>query len=549
VQVVVTTMLLLLLLLGLAPTAQAHMPTFVNYDSCVFDDEASTQSLAIYTRVPPKAVVRCSFVMNDINEELQLSLSLPISHYTKSVADGLGVSIYTPSPQGWTPQCRAGWNGWHGGDNGNDNVLRVPLNESLSDRVAVFEPWGVGGYVPIIGCSTPIALTGGRYFIDVNNTNNGEARVCIGVGTREAHFRSPTAWIELKWTFSLWRTWEWGLTRGAFAAVVAFAAITNLYIFALFMYGAKPHWFCCWSPGCSLPCSDLEHNDEGGGGGAVQHIDTTISESDSDPDSDLGCSSSSDSDCDNIVYPDQEEYNSNPKDRAESDQVVDAAGFIVMFWINGVAVVWLVVFSINCVDVYRGQTNGPKLIRWDNVWWSPLMYVYTLPVIVVTILYILARYSRLWKGFWSWSRRQNTTAVSSILIADMIIAIMFDLVYPFSYLSVIVCLYCLLEYMKFACNGRRFHPTIPGNGKWNKREGDHNNVKMFRNKKEEIGRIQHKKDIKFNIQKKVTRTPITAHQSLRKGGRRRSSNSSSSSSSAKQGGRRPVLASLKGWTF
>jgi len=253
------TQLLLLVIVSCAttPATLAHMPTFVNYESCVFKDEASTQSMAIYTRIPAGKVARCSFIINDANEELQLSLNMPISHYTTSMAEGLNVDIYAPSSTAWTPQCRVGWNGWHGGDgggaNGNDNnkekeengnVPRVPLGALVSDRTTVFEPWGVGGYVPIIGCSTPIASNGTRHFISVNNTNSQEARVCIGVGTKEEHFRSFGTWIKLKWSLSLWRTWEWGLTRGAFVTVVAFAAAANLYILALFAYGAKPHWFC-----------------------------------------------------------------------------------------------------------------------------------------------------------------------------------------------------------------------------------------------------------------------------------------------------------------
>lgn len=437
----------LLVLLLTWPT-DAHMPTFVQHHSCVFEDEASTQSMAIYTKIPAKTVGRCSFVINDIHEELQLSMSLPISHYTKSVADGLKVSIYAPSMGSWLPHCRVGWDGWHVTNNklelNGSSVERLPIGSFELTRRAVFESWGIGGYVSIMGCSTPIASAGARHFISINNTNSKEARVCIGVGTKEEHFRSFATWVKLKWSLSLWRTWEWGLSYGAFVVVVSVAVFLNLYLLGLFLYRANPMWFCWFSRvqvdhvRLSDKTSDLE------------------SSSDSDSNSDCECYSSSDSDCDMDPCSDL----CASENRAKSDQVVDAAGFIVLFWISGVAVVWLVVFFINCADIATGQKTGPKLIRWETVW-SPLMYVYTLPVVVFTILYTAVRYSRFWTWLWLYSKRWNKSVVLFFLFLDITIAMLFDLIFPFSFMSAFVCLFCILAYAQFLRHGRRFYPTLP----------------------------------------------------------------------------------------
>lgn len=545
----------------MAPATWAHMPTFVGYDSCVFEDEASTQSMGIYIKVPAGKVARCSFIINDANEDLRLSLNMPISHYTTSMAKGLNVDIYAPSSPAWKPQCKVGWNGWHGGvnddnDNKKNDVTRAPLNALVPDRTTVFEPWGVGGYVPIIGCSTPIASKGTRHFISVNNTNDREARVCIGVGTKEEHFRSFGTWIELKWSFALWRTWEWGLTRGAFATVLALAVAANLYLFALFAYGAKPQWFC-WLPGMSrFLCSygsSSDHHDRCEGVKLTRTNNMSDSDSDSDSDWELhhsegnGCSSSSSSssDCDDddemlLMMMDIDQL----QDRDKSDQVVDAAGFIVLFWISGVAVVWLVIFFINCADVATGgETKGPRLIRWENMW-SPVMYVYTLPVVVFTMLYILARYSRLWGWFWRWSRRRNANAVLLLLIFDIMVAIIFDMIYPFSFLSVAVCLYCLFEYVRFMRNGRRLCPTIPPskkrNGTRGKKRGTRRNGNEHNGRQQQYERLEggrgnqshqkHKQSVKPNNKSK--RTLIIVQQKSKVGGKHAKVASTTSASSS-----------------
>ena len=443
------------------------MPTFVGYESCAFADEASTQSMAIYTKIPPSKVMRCSFVMNDANEELQLSLNMPIAHYTAPMAEGLKVAIYTPSSPSWTPKCRVGWNGWHGGsgkDHDGSNgvkkaadVPRVPLSASLSDRTAVFEPWGVGGYVPIIGCSTPIAQRGARHFISINNTNDHEARVCIGVGTKEEHFRSFTTWIELKWSLALWHTWEWGLTRGSFVVIVALAVTFNVYIFALFVYGAQFHWCFFWLP--AMPPRSITRS-----GAEVTFSFSDVSNPDCEFRSDWEYSSSSDSDCDTVKCTDHLEC--DQRDCAKSDQVLYAAGFIVLFWMSGVTVVWLVLFFNNCVDLGTWQSkdpkesNGSKLVGWDNVW-SPVLYVYTLPVLAATMLYVMARYSSLSTQFWICSTRWNANAVLLFLVIGMTLVIVFDMMYPFSFPSAFVCAHCLVQCVSFAWDGRRFCPTIP----------------------------------------------------------------------------------------
>ena len=520
----------MLLLSCLAPAVQTHMPTFVDYKSCTFEDEASTQSMAIYTKVPPGAVAVCSFVINDINEELQLSLNMPISHYTASTADMLGVSIYAHGNNEWVPQCRAGWDGWHGSnENGvlaDGTVRRVPLSLAQSNRIAVFEPWGVGGYVPIVGCSTPISMTGARHFISINNTNDREVRVCVGVGTKEEHFRSFSTWIRLKWSVSLWRTWEWGLSQGAFITILSCSILANVYIFVLFLYGAKPQWFC-WIPIFSIHKRDNIQNGPmvskskplGPKSNPSLASDTNLN-SDSDPDSDSSptssCSSSSDSDCEHY-----EVHASDAEDRMKSDQVVDAAGFIVLFWISGVAIVWLVIFFLNRADVEGGQATGPKLIQWSSVW-SPVMYVYTLPVVVFTSLYILARYSRLWKWFWKRSQRWNANIVSLLLISDIGIAFLFDMIYPFSFLSVAVCLYCLFTYMGFVKTGRRFHPTVSGKYKRKVGIGNGTNVKRQR----DIDIKPHKKQSK---RKQKTLIIVKASQ---KGGGTSASNKSGASVSS-----------------
>ena len=389
----------------------AHMPTFKDYSDCVFQDDASTQSMAIYTRIPARATLICSFLMNDINEELQLSISMPVSHYRKLSADNLLFSIYAHGVQEWTPQCKSGWNGWHGSssDLNNKVAIRIPLNESTSDRKAVFEPWGVGGYIPIIGCSTQIAQQGARHFISISNTNDHEVRVCVGVGTKEEHFKSFVTWLKLKWSFSLWRTWEWGLARGAFLTVVAFAALSNVYILCVFLYRIKPHWFYWFG------------NEIGQKDGAECGIDM--------------------------------------RDLVESDKIVDASGFIMLFWISGVSVVWLVVFFISYADVNGEHTNGPKLIRFQNAM-SPLIYAYTLPVLLFLVLYAFVRYSFLWQWFWMETVQLNASAVVVLLIFDILIAAAFDSIYPFSYFSAAVCVYCLWHFFLFLIDGRRFCPSV-----------------------------------------------------------------------------------------
>ena len=425
-----------------------HMPTFVSYDSCWFEDEASSQSMALYMKIPSMSVARCSFVINDANEELKLSVNMPVSHYDKVAADNLGISIYAPDDIGWTPRCKTGWSGWHGDSAsmsavGDNDQSRTSLSNSGSDRRAVFEPWGIGGYVPIIACSTPIASTGVRHFISINNTNTDQVRVSIGVGIKEEHFKSPVTWIKMKWL--LWLTWEWGLTSGAFYTVVSFATLINIYIVLILAYGETPGWLCwIFHAMRSGPEPDEHVNSDSndtigeGAGDKMGYDDAHQGLEGAERLSDI-----------------------NPCDIADSDKIVHAAGCIVLFWTSGMAVVWLVVFFINRADVSGNHTDGPKLIRWENVW-SALIYVYTLPVIVVATLYILLRYSILWQWFWFKSTAWHPTVVMSFLFLDILIATAFDLVYPFSPISSIVCLYCIIRYASFLDSSRRFCPTIPG---------------------------------------------------------------------------------------
>ena len=520
-----------IIIIGIAfvtQTARAHMPMFVDHTTCRFDDEASTQSMAIYTKVPAGAVLRCSFVVNDENEELQLSLSMPISHYDVLVADGLLFSMYASGAPEWSPQCMVGWDAWHkdgsgseggGGGGGSDNknavvplqpaaAARVPLSQSASNRVAVFEPWGVGGYIPITACSTPIAYKGGRHYFLINNTNDREVRVCVGVGTKEEHFQSLGAWIELKWSFSLWRTWEWGMTYAAFVTVASFATLSNLYILLLMMYGVKPHWFY-WPLtvltylSCCLKKRDRGDGNDGGDGNAryegdfYEHDASLYTDPDDagfdferilddGEDGDAGTTTTKSDTRTYAVPPDWD-----TEDVAVSDGVVNVGGFIVIFWVSGVCVVWLLVFFINYTNtsaVYTAEGTRAKLIRWDNVW-SPLLYVYTLPVIVIAALYIAVRYSSLWTWFWLHSVRWNGRVILLFLIFDIIIATIFDLIYPFSYLSVLACLYCTLVYLQFFYSNRRFCPTIPA---WRAVPNDHSNIKKGRRSPRDKGG-----DVKF----------------------------------------------------
>ena len=142
---------------------------------------------------------------------------------------------------------------------------------------------------------------------------------------------------------------------------------------------------------------------------------------------------------------------------------MDAAGFVVLFWMGGVGVLWLVVFFLSYADVNGEHTDGPKMIRMENAL-SPLLYAYTLPVVVSLVMYSFVRYSCVWQWFWVNSIKWDARVVPALLVFDILIATILDLIYPFSYISIAVCVYCLWNYFIILIDGRRIFPTIGAKG-------------------------------------------------------------------------------------
>ena len=125
----------------------------------------------------------------------------------------------------WKPQCLAGWTGWEKGgyhsSSGNASAPRLSLADSriasLERRSMVqFEPYGLGAYVPVVGCSTPVSPGRNVYSLTIHNGNlDEEVRISVGAGMNEEDLCLSCfgTWLEIKWTLLLWRTWERGLAK------------------------------------------------------------------------------------------------------------------------------------------------------------------------------------------------------------------------------------------------------------------------------------------------------------------------------------------------
>lgn len=170
-----------LILFSLIFTSYAHIPIFPTYSDCKLDDIVS-ESLAAYMTIPSKKTAKCSFNVKK-GDPLNISISLPFFRFAnkakiQEVATLLSVSLVGPNAT-WTPACLEGWNGW--GVKGD-----VGLNADFNDTVEyteVFEPWGVGVYVPIRACSTT-APEDGTFFIMIENKGK-DLPISIGAGTEE----------------------------------------------------------------------------------------------------------------------------------------------------------------------------------------------------------------------------------------------------------------------------------------------------------------------------------------------------------------------------
>lgn len=374
--------------------ALCHMPEFKDHDDCSLETRTSTQSLAIYMTIPGGSTAKCSFKIPNMEEELQISVNMPMSYYTKALAGNLSFSIYAKERESWKPECKAGWTGWHS-VKGSD-VSRVQLQESViheSRRNVTFEPWGIGAYIPIMGCSTKITHINTQHIVTVGNANQEDVRVCIGSGMKEDKFKWPyllQTSIALKYTASIIRTWRWGLQDLQFYFVISCAAVVNSLLMVLFVRSTR----------------DVRKN--------------------------------------------------------RSDILLSSTFFIVKFWISGVIVAWSVVAALFLRDrnlIGDGKEyDGPKLFTWDKLQ-GALLYYHTLPVLFIFCLCVLVRDTFFWH-FVLDKLRGGKRIVIALLLLDLFFAAFFDILFPFSYLSIVPLLFCAGFYFSMFIKGEEFNPGI-----------------------------------------------------------------------------------------
>ena len=88
------TLVLFVLFAAQCLLCQCHMPTFPSSSSnCAYGSDPSHQSVAIYVKIPSRSSIRCSFAISRADEELQLSVSAPLGHYSRTIVDALTIDI------------------------------------------------------------------------------------------------------------------------------------------------------------------------------------------------------------------------------------------------------------------------------------------------------------------------------------------------------------------------------------------------------------------------------------------------------------------------
>tara|TARA_B100001094_G_scaffold35552_1_gene29553 strand:+ start:1614 stop:2951 length:1338 start_codon:yes stop_codon:yes gene_type:complete len=394
-----------------------HMPRFVNGGKdCSHQDTWHLQSTATYIKLAPNATVTCTFAATtpsggEGSQQLELSLSVPLPRYSRKAVDHLAVEISKVNDADWRPQCLAGWTGWdkHGG---NASAPRLSVAESRiapHERRSIvhFEPYGIGAYVPVMGCSTPVSLGRNVYTLRVYNGNLGdEVRISVGAGMKEGDlcFSCFGTWLKIKWTLLLWRTWEWGLTRPHFIVLMLVTASVNVMWLMAMVYDLVAVRKCA-------------------------ETDAAIEK------------------------------------KRRAYLVLVASEYALWGWVSNVIVPCLVIFFLHRSDgdVEREgvSPSPPRLVDWHAAYRGTRYHV--LPVLALLLLSwatlrfgVAARLDNLESLKSNWIRRL-------LLCLDLTIALAIDIVWlQFSYLSWAVWIPCLLFAMLPSCTnweGDVFEPS------------------------------------------------------------------------------------------